>query len=207
MTHISGLIRVKSRLFSTIFNFRIHQLKICHPIASKALLTSRLAFWRDPDLAPPRLEWLKESAQLLKTEESWWQSAAELMAREGLALDEAATRLKIAITSQEARSTQRSKPFQRLLLTERNRFFREIASNREWSKATAVGILLDCCERLRQEGEFDKAAEVILKAAKILGWVGETGNVQVFAGMTGRELEQVREKLVKRVKSETSPAN
>lgn len=138
----------------------------------------------------------------MKSEETWWQPCAELMAREGLALEEAATRLKVPITSPDARNTYRSKPFQRLLLTERNRHFREIASNREWSKATAVGILLDCCERLREAGEFDKAAEVILKAAKILGWVGETGNVQVFAGMTGRELDQVREKLVKRAKDE-----
>lgn len=195
------------RISSVTCRFLTNLSKFCHPIALKALLTSRLAFWRDPDLAPPRLSGAKESDQLLKTEETWWQPAAELMAREGLALDEAATRLKIAITSQEARSTQRSKPFQRLLLTERNRHFREIASNREWSKQTAVGILLDCCERLRAEGEFDKAAEVILKAAKILGWVGETGNVQVFAGMTGRELDQIREKLIKRAKSEGTAAN
>jgi hypothetical protein len=143
----------------------------------------------------------------VRPEAEWWQGAAELMAREGLAIEEAATRLKIAITSPEARNVTRTKAFQQLLRTERNRYYRDIASNKEWSKATAVGILLDCSERLREAGEFDKAAEVILKAAKILGWVGIEGNVNVFAGMSGRELDDVRARLEAKLSGVKVPAN
>lgn len=124
------------------------------------------------------------------------------MAREGLTLEEAATRLKVQISTLEAKNAYRTKAFQRLLRTERNRYFREIGTDREWSKKTAVGKLLACAEELYARGEYDKAAEVILKATKVEGWVGEAGNVNVFAGMTGRDLDQIRAKLQARAQEE-----
>jgi hypothetical protein len=143
---------------------------------------------------------------MTKEEKPWWAPAAELMAREGLTLAESVTRLGVAINTIEARNTFRSAQFQRLLLTTRNRHFREVGTNAEWSKKTAVGQLLECAAALFARGEFDKCAEVILKATKIEGWVGEAGNVNVFAGMTGRDLDQIRAKLQER-KDQEAKAN
>ena len=142
-----------------------------------------------------------------KLEAEWFQPVAELMAREGLAIEEAATKLRVAITTLEAKNVYRTKSFQRLLRTERNRYFREIGTDREWSKKTAVGKLLACAEELYSRGEYDKCAEVILKATKVEGWVGEAGNVNVFAGMTGRDLDQIRAKLQEKAAKESIGAN
>lgn len=140
---------------------------------------------------------------MVKEEQAWWQDVADLMSREGLQITEAATRLKVPMTTLEARNTFRSAVFQRILRSSRNRHFREIGTDKEWSKKTAVGKLLACAEELFTRGEYDKAAEVILKATKVEGWVGEAGNVNVFAGMTGRDLDQIRQKLRERAESES----
>ena len=134
--------------------------------------------------APPELE--------------WYQPAAELMARQGLTLAEAATRLKVPLNTEEARNTFRTKTFQRLLRAERLRYYGEVGRDPDWSKKTAIGQLLHCIQELMTEGEFDKAAEVILKAAKIEGWLGNEGTqVTVFGSLSQRELDEARQKLRK----------
>lgn len=130
-----------------------------------------------------------------KTEADWYQPVAELMSREGLSIEEACTKLRVAITTLEAKNTFRTKLFQRLLRTERNRYFREIGTNREWDKKCAVGKLLACAEELYARGDYDKAAEVVLKACKVENWVGETGTVNVFAGLKGSDMEAIRNRL------------
>lgn len=139
---------------------------------------------------------------MARAEQEWHLQVAEIMAREGYTIQEALTKLKVACGSEEARNTFRSKSFQHLLRQERNRFFREIGTDSEWAKKTAIGKLLACAEALYTRGEYDKAAEVILKACKVEGWVGEAVNVNVFAGMTGRDLDQIREKLAEKAQAE-----
>ena len=94
------------------------------------------------------------------------------MAREGVTLREAATRLKIPISTEEAANLFRTKGFQRLLRAERNRYYLEVGQDAEWRRKTAVGMLLHCIKELMQAGEFDKAAEVISKPAESRGGLG-----------------------------------
>lgn len=125
-------------------------------------------------------------------EKPWFQPAAELMAREGLTLAEAATRLSEPITKIEASSIFRTKIFQRLLRAERLRYHAEVGRDPDWGKSTAMGILIDCAQKLFAEGQFDKAAEVILKATKLAGWLGNDTQVTVFNGLTAKDFEKIR---------------
>ncbi len=119
-----------------------------------------------------------------------------------MTLAEAATRLKVPINSLESTNTFRSKTFQRLLRAERLRYYQEMGRDPDWGKKTAVGLLLHCAEELRIAGEYDKAAEVILKAAKIEGWLGnEVAQISVFGNLSQRELDDARARLKKQLEA------
>ena len=141
------------------------------------------------------------------TEAEWWQPCAELMAREGVSLREAATRLKAPITSEQAASTFRLRGFQKLLRSERNRFFLEIGQDAAWSKRTAIGQMLYLVSRLIDEGQHDKALEGLLKVARTEGWLGAESNVNVFASVSDKELADMRLKLIEKFKEEQSGVN
>lgn len=126
---------------------------------------------------------------------AWHQPCAELMAREGVTLREAATRLRAPITSEEAANLFRTKSFQRLLRSERNRYYLEVGQDAEWRRKTAIGMLLHCAKSLIEAGEFDKAAEVILKSARVEGWLGAETQVSVFNSLSHKDLEQLRIKI------------
>lgn len=117
------------------------------------------------------------------------------MAREGVTLKEAATRLRVPIGTEDAANLFRTKGFQRLLRGERNRYYAEVGQDGEWRRKTAIGMLLHCAKELIQNGEFDKAAEVILKASRVEGWLGAETSVNVFAGLSAKELDTLRNKI------------
>jgi endo-1,4-beta-D-glucanase Y len=131
----------------------------------------------------------------LNAETEWMQPLAELMAREGLSVAEAATRLTVPLNKLEAAKLFKTKSFQSLLRSERLRFYAEVGRNPEWSRKTAIGQLLVCIQELMAAGEYDKAAEVILKATKVEGWLGNEATVTVFNGLSQRDLEAIRSRL------------
>lgn len=131
----------------------------------------------------------------ITAESPYFQPVAELMAREGLTFAEAATRLNHPITREEASKAFKTKQFQALLRAERLRYYAEVGRNPEWSRKTAIGQLLVCIQELMTAGEYDKAAEVILKATKVEGWLGNETQVTVFNGLSQQQLEQIRSRL------------
>ena len=109
---------------------------------------------------------------------------------------EACTILGVPLTGQEAENTYRSKSFQRVLRSERNRFFIEIASDPDRTKQTAVGHLLFALEKLSEAGEYKEVAEGLLKLARIEGWTtGEKAEINVFGGLSTQELDNIRKKI------------
>lgn len=134
-----------------------------------------------------------------KSELEWHQPIAEMMSREGVTLREAATRLRVPIGSEDAANLFRSKSFQRLLRAERNRYYLEVGQDAEWRRKTAIGMLLHCIQNLMTNGEFDKAAEVILKASRVEGWLGAETQVSVFNGLSQKDLDTLRTKIKDKV--------
>ena len=134
------------------------------------------------------------------------QPAAELVAREGVSLREAATRLKIPLTTEEAALAWRSKLFQKLLRAERLRYNLEISNDPGWSRRAAVGKMLYLVDRLIEAGEHDKALEGLLKVAKVEGWLSADTNVNVFGALTDKELLELKAKIAERANNEGDSA-
>ena len=132
--------------------------------------------------------------------EAWMLDAANLMAMTGCSLKQAATDLDLDVTSEECNNIIRREGFQKLLQEARHKHFHDLGSDPNYSKDSAVGKLIVLSQKLEEEGSFDKAAEVVLKIAKIQGWVGPESNVSVFGELTQRDLDAIREQVVKETK-------
>lgn len=124
------------------------------------------------------------------------QKAAEIMVRENKNLRQALAEVEGAeITSVEAARIERQKSFQKLLWAERHKFFNELAADPGLSKSALIGRALLTVDKLMADGAWDKAAEAILKLAKIMGLVGADQNTNVVLNLSQRDLDQLREKI------------
>lgn len=130
-----------------------------------------------------------------KIDEGWQPEAADIMVREGKTLKEAVTELAVPLSSQECVTIMRRKSFQGLLRQARNRQAQEVASDPGHNKVSLVGKLLILAEKLILEGQLDKAAEVLFKAARLEDWVGEGGQVNIFGNLTQKDLDDMKAKL------------
>lgn len=129
------------------------------------------------------------------TEETWYADAVELMARTGCSLVAACTQLEIEITNEAAAILLRRASFNRLLWQARHRYFRDLGSDPNFGKDTAIGKLLNLSQRLEEDGEYDKSAEVLFKIAKMTGWVGVENQVNVFGELSQSDLTKIRQTL------------
>lgn len=126
---------------------------------------------------------------------AWESDAIELMARYGLSLIEAAGELGQGVTSEECDKLVRRKSFNKLLWAARHRFANELANNPDFKKETVVGKLVALSQKLEDRGDFDKAGEALLKAAKVAGFVGPESTVSVFGELSQADLDQIRKKI------------
>lgn len=127
-------------------------------------------------------------------EASWYGRVAVQMVENGKTFAQAMTEEGVAMTTAEAESWFRRSSFQRCLRQARHRFHNQIARDPERNKTTTIGQLQLLADKLQAEGEFDKAAEVLLKICKIEGWVGPD-NVQVFGNLTQAQIDAARDAL------------
>jgi hypothetical protein len=128
---------------------------------------------------------------------AWFVQAAEVMVRESYNLKQAASQIGHPLDPDEAEKVERRRDFQDILRIEKNKFYAAVANDPSRSKSSAIGkmeVLIDC---LMREGEYDKAAAAIEKLGKLEGWVGGDSNVNVFAGLTARDIAEARERLIK----------
>ena len=128
-------------------------------------------------------------------QEPWLIEATELMARTGMTLREAAAELNQPITTESCDSVARRKSFLRLLWEARHRYFNELATNPNFKKDTIIGKLISLAQRMEDEGDYDKAAEAIFKAAKAVGFIGPESTVSVFGELSQSDLDAIRKKV------------
>jgi len=129
-----------------------------------------------------------------KGAETWYEKAADIMVRESKPLRQAATELGLDLTNEEIVNIERRKSFQQTLWAARSKFYNDLAHNPDRSKSTTIGTMLFLAQRLIEEKQYDKAAEVLFKAAKVEGHVGSESTTNIF-NLTPQELEDVRKKL------------
>lgn len=132
---------------------------------------------------------------------AWYVQAAEEMVRNNSSLKQAALDLKIKLDPDEVQVIERRKEFQEILRTEQNKFYAMVANDPTRTKSTILGKLVIQAELLQKQGDYDKAAVVLEKVAKIEGWTGADQNVNIFAGLTARDISEAKE----RINKELSP--
>jgi hypothetical protein len=126
--------------------------------------------------------------------EPWMLDAIQLMIRENLSLRQAAAQLGIEITPQQADNISGRIRFKDALDEARLAYFTEIGSNPRLTKDAVVGQLYQLATRLAADREDFKAADALLKLAKIQGWMGyEPDPLQkAFAALTQEDIDQLR---------------
>jgi hypothetical protein len=128
------------------------------------------------------------------------KDAAEIMVRESKSLAQAITDLGISLSSVEVKKVERRPSFQRLLWDARNQWNKEIADIPTRTKQSTIGQLQLIAQKLVEEGSYDKAAEVLFKLSKLENWVGETGTVNVFGGLSQRDIDDLKKRIPKEEK-------
>lgn len=134
--------------------------------------------------------------------EDWQIEASNLMARTGCSLAQAATELQVEVSREDVILIMRRASFNRLLWEARHRYFNEVGSDPNYRKETAIGKLLALAQKLEEEGEHDKSAEVVFKVAKMQGWVGPESTVSVFGELSQRDMDAIRAKIEDSKKAE-----
>ena len=119
------------------------------------------------------------------------------MVRNNSSLKVAALDLGIELDPAEAERIGRRKDFQEILRIERNKYHAAVANDPSRTKSVALGMMWVAAERLARDGENEKAAVVLEKIAKVEGWAGNEGNINIFSGLTARDIAEARERLSK----------
>lgn len=127
------------------------------------------------------------------------------MVREDKDLWVAATELELGLKTDECNALSKNLGFQRVLRAERLKLYNELASDPNRTKSTLIGQAILCIEKLVNDAP-DKALAGILTLAKIEGWVGSDTNVNVFAGLTTQELNDLKSKLKQRAEGDLPQA-
>ena len=125
--------------------------------------------------------------------DDWMFEAVKVMARTGCSLHQAAMEQGQKVTQEDCALILRRETFNQLLWEARHRYFNELGRDPNFTKDTAIGKLLALAQKLEEEGEHDKSAEVLFKIAKMTGWVGPESQVSVFGELSQRDLDAIRE--------------
>jgi hypothetical protein len=125
----------------------------------------------------------------------WYREAAEVMARNACGLKQAADEIGKELTMQECEFLMRRKEFQEIVAEEEQRFRNSVAVRPGRSKATAIGLLLLSIEKLYKQGEYDKVAAAVEKLGKLEGWTNGDQNVNIFQGITAKDIEEQKRKI------------
>lgn len=119
------------------------------------------------------------------------------MVRLSLNLKQAALEIGHPLDSDEADKVSRRREFQEILRVEKNKFYAAIANDPTRTKSVVLGKLWDLADKLMLEGEHEKAAGVLDKLAKVEGWSGNEGNINIFSGLTARDIAEAKDRITK----------
>jgi len=127
---------------------------------------------------------------------AWFVQVAERMVNEGVSFLQACVELNLKVDADEAEACSRRKEFQEILRSEKNKYHQMIANDPSRTKSVVLGQLVVLADKLTREGEYDKAAGVLEKLAKLEGWQGADSNVNIFAGLTAKDIAEARGRIL-----------
>lgn len=134
--------------------------------------------------------------------EPWMFEAISIVTRQNFTLRQAAQQLGVDITPQQADNIQGRIRFQAALEEARLKYYAEIGANPRLTKDAVVGQLFVLAQRLATDREDAKAADALLKLAKVQNWTSgeDYKDRPVYANLTQADIDRVRAEL--RVKQE-----
>jgi hypothetical protein len=110
--------------------------------------------------------------------EPWMLEAINLMVRQNLTLRQAASQLGQDLSPQQCDNILGRVRFHDALEEAHLKHFTEIGSNPRLTKDAVVGQLFVLAQRLASDREDYKAADSLLKLAKVQGWINGEGGAQ-----------------------------
>src|SRR5882672_3540459 len=122
--------------------------------------------------------------------EPWMLEAINLIVRRILTLRQAAQQLGVDVTPQQADNIQGRVRFQDALEEARLKYYAEIGGNPRLTKDAVVGQLFVLAQRLTADGEDAKAADALLKLAKVQNWTSgeDYKDKPVYANLTQADI-------------------
>lgn len=117
------------------------------------------------------------------------------MVRTNCSLKAAASEIGHPLDPDEADKVTRRRDFQEILRIEKNKFYTAVANDPTRTKAVVLGQMWFLADRLISEGEYEKAASVLDKLGKMEGWSGNEGNINIFSGLTHRDIAEAKARL------------
>jgi hypothetical protein len=126
--------------------------------------------------------------------EPWMFDAIELVVRQILTLRQAAQQLGVDITPQQADNIQGRLRFQDALEEARLKYYAAVGANPRLTKDAVVGQLFMLAQRLAADGEDAKAADALLKLAKVQNWTSgeEYKDKPVLGNLSQADIDRLR---------------
>ena len=85
------------------------------------------------------------------------------------------------------------------------RYYSEIESSPGRTKAAVLGMVTIAIQKLYDAGEWEKVIEACLKLSKMQGWVGQENEVNIFANISAKDIEEARKQLADKLKPAVEP--
>lgn len=117
------------------------------------------------------------------------------MVREGKSFKEAVTDLGIPLTTQECVNMAKRMTFQSMLRKARAQYHIEVGTDPSLSKDKVAGQMQILADRLAEKGEDLQASQVLERLAKLRDWIGEGGSINIFQGLTQKDIDEMKAEL------------
>jgi hypothetical protein len=126
--------------------------------------------------------------------EPWMLEAINLIVRQILTLRQAAQQLGVDITPQQADNIQGRMRFQDALEEARLKYYAAVGANPRLTKEAVAGQLFMLAQRLAADGEDAKAADALLKLAKVQNWTSgeENKDRPVLGNLSQADIDRLR---------------
>lgn len=125
----------------------------------------------------------------------WYEKAARAIVREEKTLYAWANENKLGLTSTECANIARTKEFQAALRAERNKFYKELATDPDRSRNVAVGQLIFAISKLLEAEQYDKAVSSLAQLFKVEGWTSDQAQINVFNELNAKDIEGLKRRL------------
>ncbi len=135
--------------------------------------------------------------------------AIQLIVRQILSLRQAAQQLGQEITPQQADNIQGRRRFQDALEEARLAYYAEVGGNPRLTKDAVVGQLFVLAQRLAADREDAKAADALLKLAKVQNWTSgeDYKDKPVYANLTQADIDRLKAEIKAKQEQQNADRN